>query len=164
MQCKEATSFWGPMVLGMHDAIVSTIGLVTGLVFADAHQYAIILTAIIASVAAGLSMAASSYLADRADNKSGIAKLRGAATGTSYVFTAAFLIVPFIFIKNTFYAVLMCYLIAVSIIWFFNFVKSRLCGEKFWPKFLEMLTICAIVTASAFIIGECAKICFGIEI
>ena len=152
------------MVLGLHDAMVSTIGLITGLVFAAGNQYAIVLTGIIASVAAGLSMTASEYLAARADGKSDLAILRGLATGATYVLTATFLLVPFIFIRNTIYAVIMTYIIAISIIWFFNFVKARLCGEKFWPRFLEMLTICAMVTAAAFIIGEGAKIFFGIKI
>ncbi len=150
--------------MGMHDAMVSTIGLVTGLVFAAADKYTVILTCIIASVAAGLSMAASEYLAARADGKSDIAIWRGIATGTAYVFTVGFLIVPFVFITNTIYAILMTYVIAISIIWFFNFVKSRLCSERFWPRFLEMLTICAIVTATAFVIGEGARIFFGIKI
>jgi len=151
-------------VLGLHDAMVSTIGLITGLVFAAADQYTIILTCVIASVAAGLSMAASEYLAARTDGQSDIAIWRGVATGATYIFTVGFLIVPFVFVRNTIYAVLMTYLIAISIIWFFNFVKSRLCGEKFWPRFWEMFVICAIVTATAFIIGEGARIFFGIVI
>lgn len=142
--------------------MVSTLGLVTGLVFAAGDRYAIILTAVIASVAAALSMGASEYLAARTDGQSDVAIWRGVATGAAYLFTVAFLIVPFVFIANTVYAVIMTYLIGVSIIWFFNFVKSRLSGDKFWRRFWEMFLICAIVTGTAFIIGEGAKLFFGI--
>lgn len=164
MENTKASPFWGPIVLGMHDAMVSTIGLITGVVFASGTQYVVILTGIIGSVAAGLSMAASEYLALRADAHSDSAFWRGISTGVMYIFTAALLLMPFMFISNTFWALGMTYIVAISTIWFFNFVKSRISKTPFWPRFLEMLGICAIVTAAAFIIGEGAKIVFGIEI
>lgn len=156
--------FWGSIVLGMHDALVSTLGLIAGLVFANAGRYVIILTGIIACVAAALSMAASEYLAQKANGNIGDALPRGLATGATYISTAVLLLLPFVFIGNTFIAMGMMYVVAVSVIWFFNFLKYRLSNVPFWPRFLEMLGICFIVTASAFIIGECARICFGIQI
>ena len=161
---QNSYSFWGCAVLGMHDAIVSTTGLVVGLVFAAAGQYAVLLTAIIASVAAALSMTASEYLATRADGDGEIAILRGIATGAAYMFTAGMVLCPFLFIKNSFVAMGMTYVVAISVIWFFNYVKSKLCHEKFWKNFIEMLCICAIVTTAAFLIGEGARIFFGVEI
>ena len=156
--------FWGSAVLGMHDAIVSTVGLVVGLVFADATQYAILLTGIIAAVAAGLSMTASEYLAARAGGNADIAIKCGIATGAMYLFTAAMVLMPFLFVKNSYFAMGLSYFVVISIIFFFNYVRARICREKFWPRFIEMLSICVIVTIAAFIIGECAKICFGIHI
>lgn len=157
-------SFWGCAVLGMHDAIVSTTGLVVGLVFAAAGQYVVLLTAIIASVAAALSMTASEYLSVRTGENSNVALRCGLSTGLAYLFSSGMLVIPFLFISNTFVALAMTGVIAVSVIFFFNYVKSHLCHEKFWPKFIEMLLICAIVTTVGFIIGECAKLCFGLEI
>lgn len=148
----------------MHDAIVSTTGLVVGLVFASAHQYTILLTGIIASVAAGLSMSASEYLANKANGNADVAVKSGLATGCTYLFTASMILMPFLFIQNTFIALGMSYLVAVSVIFFFNYVKSRLCRDSFWPHFLEMLTVCVLVTLAAFFIGEGAKLFFGIEI
>ena len=152
------------IVLGMHDAIVSTTGLVVGLVFAAAGQYVVLLTAIIASVAAALSMTASEYLSVRTGENSNEALRCGLSTGLAYLFSSGMLVIPFLFISNTFVALAMTGVIAVSVIFFFNYVKSHLCHEKFWPKFIEMLLICAIVTIVGFIIGECAKLCFGLEI
>ena len=157
-------SFWGCAVLGMHDAIVSTTGLIVGLVFAAAGQYAILLTAIIASVAAGLSMTASEYLSVRADDNQNVGLRCGIATGAAYLCTAAMLALPFLFISNTFVALGMTYFTAIAIIFFFNFVKSRLSGTDFWKNFWEMLIICATVSIAAFLIGECAKLFFNIEI
>ena len=161
---KLKNYFWGCAVLGMHDAIVSTIGLIVGLVSASANQHVILLTGVIAAVAAGLSMTASEYLATRADGKSDVARHCGLATGAAYVFTAAMVLMPFIFINNTIVAMLFSYFVAVSIIFFFNYVKSKLSRTAFWPHFTEMLIICIIVTFLAFLIGEGAKFLWGIEI
>lgn len=148
----------------MHDAIVSTVGLVVGLVFADATQYAILLTGIIAAVAAGLSMTASEYLAARAGGNGDIAIKCGIATGAMYLFTAGMVLMPFLFVKNSYLAMGLSYLVVVSIIFFFNYVRAHICHEKFLTRFVEMLSICAVVTIASFIIGECAKLCFGIQI
>ena len=105
--------FWGSIVLGMHDALVSTLGLIAGLVFANAGRYVIILTGIIACVAAALSMAASEYLAQKANGNIGDALPRGLATGATYISTAVLLLLPFVFIGNTFIAMGMMYVVAV---------------------------------------------------
>ncbi len=152
------------MVLGMHDALVSTSGLIVGLVFAGADQYVTLLTGTIAAVAAAMSMTASQYLADKVDGNSGYALWHGLCTGGTYMFTAGMLLVPFLFIKNAKIALAMSTIVGISIIWFFNFIKSRIIGDSWWPRFLEMLVICSIVTCAAFIISECAKLCFGITI
>ena len=67
MMRKNNFNSAGAIVLGMHDALVSLTGLIAGLAVAMADRYAIILTAIIASITASLSMAASNYLAVRAN-------------------------------------------------------------------------------------------------
>ena len=161
---KQNEPIWTSLVLGMHDALVSTIGLVTGLAFADANQYIIVLTGIIAAVSAALSMTASEYLSQKAGGNSKSALFRGIMTGGAFVFTSGLLLVPFLLISRPFYAIYLTYFVAISIIWFFNYVKSRLSGGRFWPRFFEMIIICAIVTATAFVLGEGAKLLFGIDI
>ena len=157
-------SVWSSLVLGMHDALVSTLGLVVGLAFADATQYIIVLTGIIAASAAGLSMMASEYLSQKAGGNMRNAFRRGIMTGVAYVFTAAMLLVPFLFISNTVIGVLMTYVVATSIIFFFNYLKSKLNGQRFWPAFFEMMMVCFVVTMASFIIGEGAKLFFGVTI
>ena len=161
---ENQDSVWSSLVLGMHDALVSTLGLVVGLAFVAASQYVIILTGIIAATSAGLSMMASEYLSQRADGNMRGAMRRGIMTGVSYVFTAAMILVPFLFVSNIPTAVVMTYVMAVSIIFFFNYVKSKLNGQRFWSAFIEMALVCFIVTMASFIIGEGAKLFFGIQI
>ena len=161
---KKNEPIWSSLVLGMHDALVSTLGLVTGLAFADATQYIIILTGIIAAVSAGLSMTASEYLSQKAGGNVRGALMRGVMTGVAYVFTSALLLVPFVLFRNPFVAVSATYIVGVAIIFGFNYLKSKIDAQKFLPAFIEMLVVCFVVTTVAFIIGESARVLFGISI
>lgn len=155
---------WASLVLGMHDALVSTLGLVTGLAFADATQYIIILTGIIAAVSAALSMTASEYLSQKAGGNMRGAMRRGIMTGIAYVFTSGLLLIPFALFRNTFIAMSATYIVGTAIIFGFNYLKSKIDAQKFLPAFIEMLVVCFLVTTVAFAIGESARILFGISI
>jgi len=161
---KKNEPIWSSLVLGMHDALVSTLGLVTGLVFADANRYIIILTGIIAAVTAALSMMASEYLSQKAAGNTRSAMWRGIMTGIAYIVASGALLVPFVFEINSYAALFSTYIIGVFIIFIFNFLKSKMNYQKFWSAFTEMLVVCFVVTTVAFFIGESARILFGINI
>ncbi len=150
-------------VLGMHDALVSLTGMIGGLTFALAERRLIILTAIIASVAAGLSMAASNYLAEKT-NGNPHAMRAGAITGAAYLGTCATLIFPFTLVRNTYTALTVSFAMAVVIIFGCNFCICRRHGRPFWRHAFEMLIICTGVSVVSFIIGEVAKHTLGVLI
>ena len=151
------------IVLGMHDALVSQTGIIAGLAFSLANRYLIILTSIISAVAAGLSMAASNYLAHRTnDNKS--ASMVGAITGLTYLGTSFLLIIPFFMTANVRAAMTSAFIIAIITIFLCNWGICRVNGHKFWRHTIEMLIICATVSVIAFIIGEWARFFLGIAI
>lgn len=159
---KYEYNFAAPVVLGMHDALVSLIGLIAGMTFAFADAQMIILTAIIASVTAGLSMGASCYLAER-QNESPHATKACICTGGAYIITCILLIIPFFLIKNTYNALGLTFIIAVLIILLFNIFTTRLKKQSFSKHFWEMLIICATVSTIAFLIGNGAKYFFNIS-
>ena len=103
----------GAIVLGMHDALVSLTGLIAGLAVAMADRYAIILTAIIASITASLSMAASNYLAVRANGNTR-AIVAALYTGGAYMVTCAVLILPFFVFTNRTIEMTVMFAIAVA--------------------------------------------------
>lgn len=157
IKMSKQEPLWASLVLGMHDALVSTLGLITGLVFAATPQHIIVLTGLIAAVSAGLSMTASEYLSQKTDGNTRNAIWRGIMTGIAYIFSAFMLLVPFMFFKNSFINIVITYLVGALIIFIFNYLKSLLTGQRFWGHFAEMLIICTIVTTVAFLIGETAK-------
>lgn len=151
------------IVLGMHDAIVSLSGLITGLTLALADRKTIILSAIIASVAAGLSMGASCYLAEKTNNNP-YAIHAGVTTSAAYMGTCVFLIMPFFWFTNTYTALVFSFLMAVAVIIICNLCIRHTHKHSFWRHTIEMLIICAVVSIVAFAVGEVAKNLININI
>ena len=147
------------IILGMHDAIVSLTGLIAGLFFAFSDANIIIISCIISSITASLSMGAANYLATKSEH-SEIALKSALYTGAAYMITCAFLILPFFVFDERIVTLGASIFMAVLIIFVFN----RCCysGRAFYKHFLEMLFICAIVSIVAFLIGETARKVFGV--
>lgn len=153
----------GAIVLGMHDALVSLTGMIGGLTLALADRKLIILSAVIASVAAGLSMGASCYLAEKT-HENNCAARAGVTTGAAYIATCALLILPYMIIYNTYHAMIASFVMAVVIIFGCNWFICRKRGCGFWRHAFEMLAICIGVSVVAFAIGEFAKFSLGVNI
>lgn len=152
----------GAIVLGMHDALVSLTGLIAGLAVAMADRYYIILTAIIASITASLSMGASNYLSVRASGEKH-AFINALYTGGAYMATCILLIIPFFIFENRATELVIMFTIAVSEIFLFNYFLGHTQQRPYMRPFLEMLGICTGVSIVAFFIGLCANICLGID-
>ncbi len=153
----------GAVVLGMHDALVSQTGIIAGLAYALADRYIIIMTGVISAVAAGLSMAASNYLASKTNGNSHAIRV-GLVTGITYLGVSFLLIMPFFMTQNVRAAMASAFVIAIIIIFLCNWGICRTGGRPFWRHTIEMLVICGTVSIMAFVIGECAKHWLGITI
>ena len=151
--CKAA------IILGMHDAIASLTGLIAGLSFAFSDANIIIISCIISSITASLSMGAANYLATKAKNNE-IALKSAFYTGGAYMLTCIFLILPFFIFKGRTTALTATVLMAIFIIFVFNKCCYR--GKKFYRHFFEMLSVCTVVSIVAFFIGEISSQIFGI--
>lgn len=147
------------IILGMHDAIVSLLGLIAGLYFAFTDTKIIIISCIIASITAALSMGATNYLAVKSAGDAPAVK-SGIWTGLAYLATCAALIMPFFVFQHQTVAIVSVFLIAILIIYLFNRVFYH--GHSFYRHFAEMLIVCTIISIVAFVIGEAAHYMFGI--
>lgn len=151
--CKPA------IILGMHDAIVSLTGLIAGLSFAFADANIIIVSCIISSITAALSMGAANYLATKSKDTE-IALKYAFYTGGAYIITCIFLILPFFMFDERITCLTATVFMAILIIFVFNKCCYR--GKIFYRRFLEMFSICTVVSIVAFFIGEIASQIFGI--
>ncbi|WP_182185603.1 VIT1/CCC1 transporter family protein [Pectinatus frisingensis] len=162
---EERLKYVGSMVLGLNDALVELTGTIAGVTFALTNTKLVALAAIITGGAATLSMAASNYLAQRA-NQSEDAVKSSVYTGMAYLITVIILIMPYLLLPDEYYvtAFVIMLLLVVLIIYLFNFYIAVVQTAAFWPKFVEMAVISLGVAALSYALGIGAKYLLGIEI
>lgn len=162
---EERLQYVGSMVLGLNDALVELTGTIAGLSFALQNTRMVALSGIITGVSATLSMAASNYLAERADGNPNALK-SSVYTGVAYLLTVAMLVLPYMLLPNTLWAAALALmiLIVLLIILGFNYYISVAKSVPFRRRFIEMVSISMGVAVIAFLIGLAAKALLGVNI
>ncbi|MFV0353243.1 MAG: VIT1/CCC1 transporter family protein [Oscillospiraceae bacterium] len=162
---EERLHYVGSMVLGLNDALVELTGTIAGLTFALANTRLVALSAIITGVSATLSMAASNYLAERANGNAKALK-SSLYTGIAYLFTVVLMVLPYLLLPNSLYitAFVIMLAVVVLIILLFNYYISVAQSLPFLRRFGEMAVISLGVAAISFGIGLLAKSLLGIDV
>ncbi len=162
---EERLQYVGAMVLGLNDALVELTGTIAGLSFALQNTRIVALSGIITGISATLSMAASNYLAERADGNENALK-SSVYTGVAYLITVALLVMPYLLLPDTLWAVALAAMVCVVVlvILLFNYYISVAKGLPFRRRFTEMVTISLGVAVIAFLIGLLAKALLGVDI
>jgi VIT1/CCC1 family predicted Fe2+/Mn2+ transporter len=164
---EELLAYMGSIVLGLNDALVELTGTLAGLTFALRNGPLVAVSGIITGIAAAFSMAASDYLASRAEGDERAGK-SAIYTGVAYLVTVALLVVPYLVFPQRglwIYASLGATLtIAVLIIAGFNFYLAVAKDLSFKKRFLEMAGISLGVSAFSFLVGLVVRSVFGIEV
>ncbi|NLI22103.1 MAG: rubrerythrin family protein [Clostridiales bacterium] len=162
---EERLQYVGAMVLGLNDALVELTGTIAGLSFALQNTRLVALSGIITGISATLSMAASNYLAERADGNPNAIK-SSVYTGVAYLITVALLVLPYLLLPNNLWAVALGLMIAVVVLVIlgFNYYISVAKTLPFRRRFVEMVSISMGVMVIAFLIGLLAKALLGVEV
>lgn len=162
---EERLHYVGSIVLGLNDALVELTGTIAGLTFALASNRLVALSGIITGVSATLSMAASNYLAQRAEGNPKALK-SSAYTGVAYLLTVILIVLPYLLLPNDWYIAAFAIMIAgvILVILTFNYYVSVAQGLPFWKRFGEMMLISLGVAALSFGIGLAAKALLGINV
>ncbi len=162
---EERLKHVGDMVLGLNDALVELTGTIAGLTFALANTRLIALSGIITGVSATLSMAASNFLAKRAEGNPDALK-SSVYTGVAYLITVVCLVLPYLIFPNHLYAAALATMlgVVVLIILFFNYYIAVAKSENFGRRFGEMAAISLGVAVISFIIGLLVKQFLGIDV
>ena len=162
---EERLKYVGAMVLGLNDALVELSGTLAGLTLALANTSLVALAGIITGVSATLSMAASNYLAERADGKSDALK-SSLYTGVAYLLTVVCLVAPYLLLPHDMYlpALFAMLAVVILIILFFNYYIAVAKSQPFFKRFGEMAAISLGVALISFVIGIVAKSVLGIDL
>ena len=164
---EEKLSYMSSVVLGLNDALVELTGALAGFTFSVQNSRIIALLGLITGISASLSMAASEYLSNKAEQDPEEHKRAGKSalyTGIAYIVTVIALITPYFLINNYFYSLAITVLVALTIIFVFNYYISVVNDYNFKKRFLEMAFISMGVATLSFIIGYLVKTFLGFEL
>lgn len=164
---EDFLSYVGSIVLGLNDALVELTGTLAGLTLALQDGKLVAVSGLITGIAAAFSMASSEYLSARAEENARAGR-SALYTGIAYLITVFLLIAPYLLLPQTdnwiFISLFITLLIAVAIIFGFNFYISVAKDLQFSKRFFEMFTISLGVAAFSFLVGLLVRNIFGIEI
>ena len=150
---EEKLSYMSSVVLGLNDALVELTGALAGFTLSVQNSKIIALLGLITGISASFSMAASEYLSTRAEQDPEQQKRAGKSafyTGVAYILTVLALVTPFFLIKNYFYSLITTILIALAIIFVFNYYISVVNDYSFKKRFMEMAIISMGVASLSF--------------
>ncbi len=161
----ERLNYAGAIVLGLNDALVEFTGTLAGLTFAFGNNAIVGFTGLVMGVAASLSMAASGYLASReGDNSEENPVTSAIYTGSAYIITVLFLVIPYFLFDDPFLALPVMLITTIGIIALYTYYISVAKAISFKKRFWEMAVISLGVAFISFLIGTLIKNVFGIEV
>lgn len=162
---EERLHYVGDIVLGLNDALVEITGALAGVTFSLCNTKVVALTGIVTGISATLSMAASNYLAAKADGSDDAIK-SGTVTGIAYLAAVILLVLPYLLLPDQMYAAAFWIMIAtvIVILLAFNYYIAVANRSSFIKRFAQMAAVSLGVALIAYLIGLAAKDLLGITI
>jgi VIT1/CCC1 family predicted Fe2+/Mn2+ transporter len=155
--------YTGSIVLGLNDALVELTGALAGFTLALKNSKLIALVGLVTGIAAALSMASSEYLSTKAEETEKSPVKAAVVTGLAYIITVFLLIFPYLILENYFVCLAVTLLVAIFIIYIFNFYISVTKDLSFRKHFLEMILLSFGVATLSFFIGYILRSVLGVE-
>ncbi len=164
---EEKLSYMSSVVLGLNDALVELTGALAGFTLSVQNSRIIAFLGLITGISASLSMAASEYLSNKAEQDPEAQKRAGKSalyTGIAYILTVIALITPYFLFSNYILSLIATIIIALTIIFIFNYYISVANDYDFKRRFAEMALISMGVAALSFLIGHLVNTFLGFEL
>jgi VIT1/CCC1 family predicted Fe2+/Mn2+ transporter len=159
---EERVRYLGASILGLNDGLIELTGALAGLTAAFQNSFIVAISALIAGIAASMSMAASSYLQARTEMKN--PGKSAYYTGISYISIVLLLVLPYFLLSNIYLALSVSIFIAISVVSLTSFYISVLFEREYKKELVEMFAFSLGIAFITFLIGSLAKIFFKIEI
>ena len=165
---KEKLSYMSSVILGLNDALVELTGALAGFTLSIQNSKIIALMGLITGISASLSLSASEYLSIKSEANPEEAQQKAAKsalyTGIAYILTVIALVIPYFLIVNYVASLIVTIVIAIMIIFVFNFYISVANDYNFKRRFIEMAVISIGVATLSFIIEYLVKTFLGFKI
>lgn len=160
---EDFLHYTGSIVLGLNDALVELTGAIAGFTLALKSSRLIALVGLITGIAASLSMAASEYLSTKAEGDTKNPLKASVYTGIAYILTVLALIFPYLLFTNYLTCLAITLIVAVLIIFAFNYYISVAKDLSFKKQFLEMAGLSIGVAILSFFIGYLLRAFLGVD-
>ena len=163
----EKLSYMSSVVLGLNDALVELTGALAGFTLSIQNSKIIALMGLITGISASLSLAASEYLSIKSEANPEVqqrAVKSALYTGIAYIITVIALVTPYFLMVNYVASLIVTIMVAITIIFIFNFYISVANDYNFKRRFIEMAAISIGVATLSFIIGYLVKTFLGFKI
>jgi VIT1/CCC1 family predicted Fe2+/Mn2+ transporter len=160
---EESLRYAGSVVLGLNDALVELTGALAGLTFAFKDSRVIALAGLVTGISAALSMAASDYLSNKADDDGKNPGRSAVYTGIAYIITVMILVMPFLLASNYIVSLVWTLVNAIIVIALFNYYISVARGYNFKMRFFEMAGISMGVALLSFLISNVISACLCVK-
>lgn len=151
---EESLRYAGSVVLGLNDALVELTGALAGLTFAFKDSRTIALAGLVTGISAALSMAASDYLSNKADDDGKDPTRSAIYTGFTYLITVMILVAPYLLASNYIVSLVWTLVNAILVIALFNYYISVARGYDFKVRFFEMAAISMGVALLSFLLSN----------
>jgi VIT1/CCC1 family predicted Fe2+/Mn2+ transporter len=160
---ENLLKYTGSIVLGLNDALVELTGALAGFTLALKNSKLIALVGLVTGIAAALSMASSEYLSTKAEETEKSPVKAAVVTGLAYIITVFLLIFPYLIFENYFVCLGITLLVAIFIIYIFNYYISVTKDLSFRRHFFEMILLSFGVATLSFFIGYLLRSVLGVE-
>lgn len=166
---EDKLKYMSSIVLGLNDALVELTGALAGFSISIQNSRMIGLLGLITGISAAFSMASSEYLSTKSEQDDTgeyeVSALKASAyTGIAYIFTVFILVAPFFFTTNYMLALAITIVLAVVIIFKFNYYISVAKDLQFKKRFIQMAVVSLGVAFISFMIGYVVKTFLGFEL
>jgi VIT1/CCC1 family predicted Fe2+/Mn2+ transporter len=160
---EESLRYAGSVVLGLNDALVELTGALAGLTFAFKDSRTIALAGLVTGISAALSMAASDYLSNKADDDGKDPARSAIYTGFTYLITVMILVAPYLIAGNYIVSLVWTLVNAILVIALFNYYISVARGYDFKVRFFEMAAISMGVALLSFLLSNVISAWLGVK-
>lgn len=151
-----------PIIFGLQDGLVSTMGVITGIAEGSRDKFIILLSGLIVVVVEALSMASGEYLSSKSETeltKKRVVnpKVAGIFMGVSYMVGGSVPVIPYIFAsgRSAIYLSVLATMFALFIV---GYVKSKFVKVDALKGGLEMLIIAGASALVGYIVGYLGRI------
>jgi VIT1/CCC1 family predicted Fe2+/Mn2+ transporter len=172
---RKVRAVFGEIIFGGEDALISTLGAVTGIAAGSGSQYVVLLSGIVLLFSEGLSMTAGSYLQIRSEqqaadedrsaspfSRKNPVKAAG-VMGVSYLLGGIFPLAPYFFLPVG-PAMAVSILITLAVLFVFGSLKAKFVKVSWWKSGLEMLLVSFSAAVIGFLIGRLVSIIFNVPV